>query len=85
MLFVVNVWVYYVEVILEFGVIFDFFGNVVYIVFIFFFVGEDVFVIGCGLIGFMVIVVVWYVGVWFIIVMDVSVFWLEMVLCMGVD
>lgn len=42
----------------EIVVIFDLFGNVVYIVFSFDFVGEDVLVMGVGLIGIMGVLVV---------------------------
>lgn len=42
----------------EIGVIFDFLGNVVYIVFSFDLLGEDVLIIGVGFIGIMVVVVV---------------------------
>lgn len=65
-------------------VIFDFFGNVVYIVLLFDLVGEDVLVFGVGLIGIMVVVVVKYVGVRNVVIIDVNEYCFELVCKMGI-
>lgn len=64
--------------------IFDFFGNVVYIVLSFDLVGEDVFIIGVGFIGIMVVVVVCYVGVCYVVIIDINLYCLVLVKKMGV-
>lgn len=64
--------------------IFDLFGNVVYIVFLFDLVGEDVLITGVGLIGIMVVVVVKYVGVCYVVIIDVNEYCFDLVCKMGV-
>lgn len=63
----------------EIGVIFDLLGNVVYMVLSFDLVGEDVLIIGVGLIGIMVVVVVCYVSVCNVVIIDINQVWLDFV------
>lgn len=65
-------------------VIFDFFGNVVYIALSFDLVGEDVLVFGVGSIGIMVAAVAKYVGVRNVVIIDVNEYRFELARKMGI-
>lgn len=83
-IFVFNVFKILDNISDDFVFIFDLFGNVVYIVLSFDLVGEDVLIIGVGLIGIMVVVVVKYVGVCYVVVIDINFYCFEFVKKMGV-
>lgn len=81
---VFNVFKILLEIFDDFVLIFDLFGNVMYMVLLFNFVGEDVLIIGVGLIGIMVVVIVKYVGVCNVVIIDINDYWFEFVCKMGV-
>lgn len=81
---VLNLWLIFDQILLEFVVFFDLYGNVVYCVLEFDVIGEDVLIIGVGLIGIIVVGICKYIGVCNVVVIDVNDYCLKFVVDMGV-
>lgn len=79
-----NLWLIFDQILFELVVFFDLYGNVVYCVLEFNVIGEDVLIIGVGLIGIIVVGICKYIGVCNVVVIDVNDFCLKLVVDMGV-